>query len=293
MQTTEIPVYEDPEFGLSLDEIIRLALEEDVGSGDITTGATVEEGVRAAARIVAKEDCVVCGLGIVRRTFEIVDPAVEADLHAEDGSHVEAGTHVATIRGPARALLTGERAALNFLQRLSGIATLTRVYVDKVRGTGAQILDTRKTPPLLRRLSKYAVRCGGGTNHRHGLHDAVLIKDNHIRAAGGIEPALARVREAYGDQYTVEIEVEDLDQLEAALHAGAKFVMLDNMSPDQIREARRRFGSDFVIEASGGVDLETAAEYAEAGANYISVGAITHSAPCIDFSMEIVETGRA
>ena len=283
--TSDLVLVDSPH-GMTVDEVIRLALAEDVGSGDITTLATIPEDAVSTARIIAKEDCVLCGIDVARRVFAQVDGRIQYEALFADGTQVAAGTDVARISGPSRGMLTGERTAVNLLQRLSGIATLTSRYVEQVAGTRARILDTRKTPPLLRTLAKYAVRCGGGTNHRIGLYDAILIKDNHIQAAGGIAPALSRVHELYGGRYTIEIEVETLDQLGEALEAGTDIVLLDNMPPEQIRRARTLYGPDFRIEASGRIELSKVAEYAAAGADYISVGALTHSAPCIDFSME-------
>jgi nicotinate-nucleotide pyrophosphorylase (carboxylating) len=277
---------QDSEYGLSVDDIIRLALAEDVGPGDITTLATIPEDAVSAARIIAKEDCVLAGIDVAGRVFAQVDGRIHYQALLPDGTHVASGSDVARISGPARGMLTAERTAVNLLQRLSGIATITSRYVEQTAGTRTRILDTRKTPPLLRTLAKYAVRCGGGTNHRIGLYDAVLIKDNHIQAAGGIAPALRRVHELYGDRYTIEIEVETLDQLGEALAAGTDIVLLDNMPPKMIRRARELHGPDFRIEASGCIALSDVAEYAAAGADHISVGALTHSAPCIDFSLE-------
>jgi nicotinate-nucleotide pyrophosphorylase (carboxylating) len=237
--------------------------------------------------VVAKADGVVAGLPLAHALSRLVAEALTVDRHVADGDHVAAGDPIMTIAGPGRALLTAERPALNVLGHLSGIATLTNRYVEAVAHTDAAILDTRKTLPGLRRPHKYAVRQGGGTNHRMGLFDMVLIKDNHIDAAGGVDAALRRAREAHGDQYPVEIEVDSLDGVEAALPHTPDIVLLDNMDCPALRKAVDRADDAVALEASGGITLDTVAEVAETGVDRISVGALTHSAPALDVSMRI------
>lgn len=269
--------------------LVRSALDEDVGTGDITTEATVPAGRAGHATITAKAGGVLAGVEAARAAFALLDPAV-VWRGAGDGTVLEAGTVVATLEGPARALLVGERTALNFLQRLSGIATLTRRFVDAVAGTDARILDTRKTTPGLRLLEKAAVRAGGGHNHRIGLHDMVLIKENHIAMAGGIEPAVARARAQAPAGMAVEVEVRDLAGLECALGLAVDRVLLDNMSTAMMAEAVRLRDSldahrHTRLEASGNMSLDRVAEVAATGVDFISVGALTHSAPALDLSM--------
>lgn len=252
---------------------------------DVTSAATIEEGTRLEGRLVAKEDGVVAGLPLVRALFAIVDERLALRPHVDDGKAVETGQTVATVAGPGRALLTAERPALNLLGRLSGIATLTRRYVDAVAHTDAAVLDTRKTLPGARRPNKYAVRQGGGTNHRLGLFDMVLVKDNHIDGAGGITAALRRVREAHGDRYPIEVEVKTLDELDEALAASPDFILLDNMDPPTLRRAVDRTDGRVPLEASGTVTLHTVATVAETGVDRISVGALTHSADTLDLSI--------
>jgi nicotinate-nucleotide pyrophosphorylase (carboxylating) len=256
-------------------------LAEDVGDGDLTSLAVIDEDRTCTARIVVKQPGVVCGLGVAAEIFD----RLEANLVplAEDGDAVEPGP-VAQVDGPARGVLTAERLALNVLGRLSGIATLTRRYVDAVAGTGAVILDTRKTTPGLRALEKHAVACGGGQNHRFGLYDGILIKDNHLRLAGALAEAVARARET---GVPVEVECDTVDQVRAALAAGADSILLDNMTVDTLREAVTVAGGRTPLEVSGGVTLETVRAVAETGVDFISVGALTHSAPSLDFSLEV------
>lgn len=271
--------------------LVDRALEEDRGAGDWTTRWIVSARTRATARIVAKSDGVLAGLGIASAVFLRLDPRVEVTTNFADGHAVHAGDVVCTIKGPARAILTGERAALNFLQRLSGVATATRAYVDAVNGTGAAILDTRKTTPAFRALEKAAVRAGGGRNHRAGLYDMVLIKENHIQIAGGIPEAIRRVQDGNSKGLPVEVEVRDKEELKLALEAGCDRVLLDNMDVQAIREAVRlvhKLAPSVEVEASGNMTLERVRSVAEAGVNYISVGALTHSAPALDLTL-IVE----
>lgn len=270
--------------------LIRAALEEDVGAGDWTTLWTVDPDRRAEAHIVAKGDGVLAGVEVARRVFAHVDPGLAVDAEIADGEPVQAGRHVLSMRGAARSILTGERVALNFLQRLSGIATLTRRYVDAVQGTGAVILDTRKTTPGLRALEKEAVRAGGGSNHRFGLFDMVLIKENHVAAAGGIEAAVDRVRTRNAEGLRVEVETRDLSEVDQALRAGVDRILFDNMPHATLSAAVERVraaGNRTETEASGGVSLETVRAIAETGVDYISVGALTHSAPALDLSLLI------
>ena len=269
----------------SVDKLIRTALEEDIGSGDVTTAATVTAGTTARAELVAKEEFVLAGIKVARRVFEMLDTRIAFEQLIEDGQTVRRGQVLAWLKGDAAALLQGERVALNILQRLSGVATLTSRFVREVEGTGAIIVDTRKTTPGLRSLEKYAVRVGGGGNHRMALYDGVLIKENHIAAAGGIATAVDRARRYAPHTLKIEIEVRDLDEVAAALEAGADILLLDNMDLAQLRAAVERVGGRAVTEASGGVNLETVKAIAETGVNLISVGALTHSYRSVDISM--------
>lgn len=276
----------------SIEELVRTALEEDVGMGDVTTAATVPPGTRGRARVVAKAGGVVAGLPVAREVYRQVDPEVVLAPRFADGDRVGPGALVATADGPFASLLEAERAALNFLQRLSGVATLTRRYVEAVQGTGARIVDTRKTTPGWRALEKAAVRAGGGTNHRSGLFDAYLIKENHVAAAGGVGPALAAVAAANAAGLPVEIEVRSGDELEAVLgdpHPPDR-ILFDNFDPDELARAVRRAREarpGILLEASGNVSLGTAGEIAATGVDWISVGALTHSAPALDLSCVI------
>lgn len=273
-------------------EIVRRALAEDVRSGDITTAATIPETQRAAGALIVKSACVLAGLDVAAEAFLQLDPDVEVTRLRSDGERCAAGDTVARITGSAAALLAAERTALNFLQRLSGIATLTRRFVDAVAGRSV-VLDTRKTTPTLRALEKYAVRAGGGTNHRSALDDGMLIKDNHIQVAGSLSAAVRRGRAA-GHGLPVEVEAGSLDEAAAALVAGADIILLDNLPADAVREAVARIGGRVRTEASGGVTLERAAELAATGVTYISVGALTHSAPAVDCSFDLhPEPGKA
>jgi nicotinate-nucleotide pyrophosphorylase (carboxylating) len=271
----------------TLERLAYAALAEDVGEGDVTTEAVVDADASGSAVIFLKEPGVVCGLGIVETVFRALDEEVEVEALVEEGSLVESRTAVVRLSGPLRAILTGERTALNFLGRLSGIATLTRAYVEAVAGTRAVILDTRKTTPGLRRLEKRAVADGGGVNHRAGLYDAILIKENHSAAAGGVAEAVRRAREARPD-LPLAVEVRDAAEIDAALEAGAPRLLLDNMTPDQIRAAVARVAGRAELEASGGVDERTVLVYATIeGLHYVSMGALTHSAPGLDLSMAL------
>ena len=272
---------------------MRAALAEDIGAGDITTEAAIPADQRAEACIVAKESCVVAGLPLVEAVFAQIDRAAIVKLLAAEGDFVERGTRVCVLNGPARAILTGERTALNFLQRLSGIATLTRQFIDEVAGTRAKILDTRKTTPTLRVLEKYAVAVGGGANHRMGLYDAVMIKDNHRVILARLGPkalgdAVATARKNHSTAPVI-VEADTLEQVEEALAAGADHILLDNMTSDELREAVTLVAGRAKTEASGGVTLQTVRAIAQTGVDYISVGALTHSARAVDCSIEISE----
>ncbi len=265
--------------------LVRRALEEDLGAGDVTTNATVDPGRQARAELVAKSNCILCGLDVAEEAFRQVDPRIIVIRLREDGDRCGPGDTVARLTGPAGPLLTAERTALNFLQHLSGIATLARRFVDAAAGR-IVILDTRKTTPTLRALEKYAVRCGGAENHRIGLYDAILIKDNHVRLAGGVAPAVRRARAA-APTLKIEVEAQSLDEVDEALAAGAHVVLLDNLSTADITEAVRRVDGRAKTEISGGVTLARLPELAATGADYVSVGALTHSAPAADLSLEI------
>lgn len=266
-------------------ELVRRALAEDFGWGDVTTEALIDRGQKGRAVILAKSRCVLAGLDVACEAFRQLDPGVAVTLKRHDSEMCEPGVEVAEMRGQAAALLTAERTALNFLQRLSGIATLTRRFVNAAAGR-IVILDTRKTTPLMRALEKYAVRAGGGTNHRQGLDDGILIKDNHIRLVGSVVDSVARMRKANREMPT-EVEAQSLDQVDEALSAGADIILLDNLSTPEIEEAVRRCRGRVKTEISGGVTLERIPELAATGADYVSIGALTHSAPAIDFSFEI------
>jgi nicotinate-nucleotide pyrophosphorylase (carboxylating) len=266
-----------------LQELVDLALAEDVGAGDLTTEALIPADARSRARIVQKAPGVISGVHVSEAVFRRVDPGLRWHGHAPEGEWRDDGL-VAEIAGPTASILRGERVALNFLGHLSGVATLTARYVSAVEGTGARILDTRKTTPLLRALEKQAVLHGGGVNHRFGLFDAILVKENHIAAAGSVAEATRRALASAGGA-PVEIECASLEQLREALDAGAPRVLLDNMTPDQMREAVATAGGRAQLEASGGVSLETVRAIAETGVDFISVGALTHSAPALDLSL--------
>ena len=266
---------------------ISRALAEDLGTaGDITTEATVPQGIHAHASFGVRKAGVIAGLDVAKAAFHALDRSVLFKAHVGDGDSVSEGAIVARVSGEARALLTAERIALNYMCHMSGIATLTRRYVEAIRGTKARIVDTRKTTPGLRAFEKYAVRCGGGFNHRHGLFDAILIKDNHIVAAGGIGPAIAAARERVGHLVKIEVEVTSLIELHAALQHPIDAVLLDNMAPELLREAVRRVSGRVATEASGCITLETVRAVAETGVDFISVGALTHSAPILDLGLD-------
>ena len=269
-----------------LKNLIETALSEDIGSGDITTGATIPVDSTSTAEMLAKQDMVLAGLDVAGEVFHHLDPRVQFTPLAKDGDKIKAGTVIARISGKTRVLLTGERVALNFLQHLSGIATLTAKYVEKVKGLKAEMLDTRKTLPGLRHLEKDAVRMGGGKNHRMGLYDMVLIKDNHIKAAGSITKALEAAR-TKAAQLKIEVETRNLDEVREALAAKVDIIMLDNMPVETVREAVNLIAGRALVEASGNVALDTIRAIAETGVDFISTGSITHSAPAADISMKI------
>jgi nicotinate-nucleotide pyrophosphorylase (carboxylating) len=271
-----------------VEEAVRAALAEDLGrAGDVTTQATIPASAQARAAIVARESGIVAGLPVARAAFALLDRQIVFEAQARDGARVESGTRIALVSGSARAILAAERVALNFLGRLSGVATLTARYVGAVAGASARICDTRKTTPLLRALEKYAVRCGGGVNHRFGLDDAVLIKDNHVAVAGGVVPALRAAKANVGHLVKIEIEVDTLEQLREVLDEGADAVLLDNMTLDDLRSAVALIDGRIICEASGGVTLSSVAEIAKTGVDLISVGALTHSAPVLDVGLDI------
>lgn len=273
-------------------EVVARALDEDVGTGDLTTLAAIPAEAHARAAFVYREEGVVCGLPVLQAVFAAVDARLVLLPQVQEGTLVEPGAVAATVAGPARGLLTGERVALNLFQRMSGVATMAARYVQAVAGTGAQILDTRKTTPGLRALEKYAVRVGGGSNHRFGLYDGVMLKDNHLailRAQGlSLAAAVRRVRAAAGPMVRVEVEVESVAQAEEAAEAGADMILLDNMLPDQIRAAVAAVAGRARTEASGGITLASIGTVAETGVDYISVGALTHSARALDIGLDIV-----
>jgi nicotinate-nucleotide pyrophosphorylase (carboxylating) len=275
---------------LTADVVERLvadALAEDVGSGDLTSEALVPDTERCHAQLLLEEQGVVCGIPVAAAVFRALDPEVHVDPKVAEGVAVTAPPAVlAEIEGPARAVLTGERVALNLVGRLCGIASLTRRFVELVDGTGATILDTRKTTPGLRALEKYAVRCGGGQNHRAGLYDAILVKENHLRVAGGVPAAVAALR-AHSNGLPIQVEAETFEQIREALEAGVERILLDNMSPNQVAAAVELVGGRAQLEASGGVSLATVRSYAETGVDFISVGALTHAARSLHVSLEV------
>jgi nicotinate-nucleotide pyrophosphorylase (carboxylating) len=268
-----------------IERIVRTALEEDIGLGDITTEVTIAPGTVARAELVAKEDFTLAGIDVAARVFTMLDADVAFEKLLEDGQQIKRGDVLAWIKGSAAVLLQGERVALNLLQRMSGIATMTAAFVREVEGTGAVIVDTRKTVPGLRALDKYSVRMGGGRNHRIGLFDGVLIKENHVAAAGGVGVAIRRARQKLPHTLKIEIETRNFDEVGEALAAGADIIMLDNMSLDEMSEAVARIDKKALVEASGGVNLESVRGIAETGVDIISVGALTHSVRGADISM--------
>jgi nicotinate-nucleotide pyrophosphorylase (carboxylating) len=266
---------------------VRRALAEDIGSGDLTSDLTLAPDLEIESEVVARREVVLCGLRVAALCFAEVDGRIAFSAAREEGASAAPGEVVAFVAGPARGILAAERTALNFLGRMSGVATTTRHYVQRVAGTGVDVVDTRKTLPGWRVLDKYAVAVGGGTNHRAGLFDALLVKDNHIAAAGGVGIAVKAARASAAAHLWLQVEVESESDAEAALEAGADALLLDNRSADELRRLAARFGAQTTLEASGGVDLETVREIAETGVHRISIGALTHSAPWADISLEV------
>ena len=273
-----------------LDPVIKIALEEDLGPGDLTTDAIVNPSAIGKGVLLARESLVLAGLPVFKRVFDLLSPDMAFEFHFQDGGAVPGGAKIGVVSGPLGAILKGERTALNFLQRMSGIATLTKSYVDKVGGQKVRVVDTRKTVPGLRVLDKYAVRMGGGFNHRLGLFDGILIKDNHIAAAGSVRKAVSLAKKNVPHTVKIEVEVEDLRGVEEAIQAGADAVLLDNMSPEMMRKAVDVVRGRLAIEASGNINLENIEEVAQTGVNLISVGALTHSPRAVDLSLEVIKT---
>jgi len=267
--------------------LVELALAEDLGPGDVTTQITIPPDATGRARIESRQEMVVCGVPVVCEVFRQIDPGLEVKVDASEGATPGPGVAIVSLSGSVRSILEGERTALNFLARMSGIATFTRRFVAAVEGTGTQIVDTRKTLPGWRMLDKYAVAVGGGANHRIGLFDGILLKDNHISAAGGVGPAVAAARARAPANLRIQVEVESLAEARAACDAGADFLLLDNRSPEEIRTIREALGDGVLLEASGGVDLDSVRAYAESGVQRVSIGALTHSAPGVDVALEI------
>lgn len=276
-----------------VERIVEMALAEDVGRGDVTTIATVPEELQSKAAIVAREELVLCGLAVAELVFKKIDETIQLTTVRKDGDRVPPNSTIAYVEGKTRGILTGERVALNFLQRLSGVATATGKFVELVKGTNAKILDTRKTTPGLRKLEKYAVVCGGGSNHRMGLYDQILIKDNHLAALKNelpnpIAAAVKRARERF-PLLVVEVEADTLEQVSQAVEAKADIILLDNMTVEQIREAVKIVNGRCKLEVSGGVNLNTVRQFAETGIDFISVGSITHSARAVDIALDFIE----
>lgn len=274
----------------SVKELIRIALEEDIGSGDITTSLLIPEKHESNALITAKGDFILSGIPFVKEVFALLDQEIKFSVITNDGSKVTKGTKLAELQGKTHSILSGERVSLNILQRLSGIATLTNMFAGRINGLNTTIVDTRKTTPGLRFMEKYAVRCGGGSNHRFGLFDGILIKDNHIEAVGGIRDALRITKEGH-PLTKIEIEVKNLTELKEAIEGGADIIMLDNMSIEDMNEAVqivRKTKKGIILEVSGNVSLDNVRQIAETGVDWISIGALTHSAPAADISLKIV-----
>ena len=272
-----------------IQDIIETALAEDIGSGDVTTMAIADKNDEGAVEIIAKENLVVAGILIAEAVFKTIDKKIEFKPFVTDGGTVRKGKVIAKVSGKLSTLLAGERVALNFLQRLSGIATLTLLFTDKIKGFNIKILDTRKTTPGLRILEKYAVRMGGGWSHRFGLCDGILIKDNHIAAVGSVAEAVRRARDSAPKNMLIEVETKNLSEVKEALLAGADVIMLDNMKPAAMKQAVKIIGKAALVEASGGVNLKNVRAVAETGIDFISVGALTHSARAVDISMKVVK----
>ena len=271
---------------LQADHLIMEALREDISGEDVTTNAVMKQAVTGEVELIAKQEGVVAGLAVFRRVFELLDPQTVTEFYVNDGDRVTKGLLMGKVRGDIRVLLSGERVALNYLQRMSGIATYTRKTADLLKGSGVKLLDTRKTTPNMRIFEKYAVRVGGGFNHRYNLSDGVLLKDNHINAAGGVKEAVRLAREYAPFVRRIEVETEDLDMVREALEAGADIIMLDNMSIEEMREAVKLIDGRAETECSGNVTADNIKELISTGVNYISSGALTHSAPILDISMK-------
>ena len=267
------------------DDILKNALKEDIGTGDITTKYSIPDNKTISGRFIAKESGIICGVNIAKRVFELVDRGIKMNIYFNEGSSINRGDIIADIAGNAQAILTAERVALNFLQLLSGIATQTRKFVDTVSGTKAKITDTRKTTPGLRILEKYAVKTGGGSNHRYNLSDGILIKDNHINAAGGIKEAVDAVRKGVPHTVKIEVETENLQMVEEALSCGADIIMLDNMSINEMADAVKYINGRALVEASGNMGDKNISEVANTGVDIISIGALTHSVKALDISL--------
>lgn len=272
----------------SVIDFLRRALEEDIGPGDITASLVISRDKKSKARYLAKEDFVLAGLPFAREVFRLLGPSIEFKMFFHDGARIDKGDILAEVYGNTSDILAGERLSLNILQRLSGIATLTDAYVTRVKGLRAKIIDTRKTTPCMRSMEKYAVRMGGGSNHRFGLFDGILIKDNHIEAAGGIKKAVSRARNGF-HLSKIEVEVGNIKDLGNAIDVGADVVMLDNMPVSDMRKAVEISNGRVLLEASGGINLKNVRDIAETGVDFISVGALTHSAPAVDISLKIVK----
>ena len=273
---------------LIIDDLISKAIQEDMPFGDITTNALIPEDSVSTASVIAKEDGIICGIPVFKRVFKLIGN-VTCNFHIQDGDKVTSGTIIGTITGNTRNILMGERIALNLMQRMSGIATTTKAYADAIKGTKAKVVDTRKITPLYRHLDKYAVLCGGGANHRFSLSDSILIKDNHIDAAGGIVNAINLARKNCSFTSKIEVETENKSEVLEALIAKADIIMLDNMTPETAKEMVKLIGDKAIIECSGNVTLDTIKDYAETGVDYISVGALTHSFKVLDISLKNLE----
>ncbi len=276
----------DLEFTLGVDELIKSALKEDITTEDVSTNAIIKGYVKGTVELICKQDGVICGLGVFKRTFEILNPDTEIKLYAKDGDRVQKGRKLADITGDIRVLLQGERTALNYLQRMSGIATYTAEVGELLAGTKTKLLDTRKTTPNMRVFEKYAVRCGGGHNHRYNLSDGVLLKDNHIGAAGGVANAVKAAKEYSSFVRKIEVEVETLEQCKEAVEAGADIIMLDNMSVEEMKKAVEIIGGRALTECSGNITKDNVKRVISAGVDYVSSGALTHSAPILDLSLK-------
>lgn len=271
---------------LAADKYIRLALEEDINSEDVTTNSVMPEYRKGEVLLICKEDGIIAGLSVFERVFTMLDPETEVAFDVKDGDSVEKGQHLGTVTGDIRVLLSGERTALNYLQRMSGIATYTNMVAKLLEGTATKLLDTRKTTPCMRIFEKYAVRVGGGNNHRYNLSDGILLKDNHIDAAGGVREAVKAAKAYAPFVRRIEVEAETLDMVKEAVEAGADIIMLDNMTPEQMAEAVRLIGGRAETECSGNITRENIKTITETGVNYVSSGALTHSAPILDISLK-------